>query len=357
MGSPFPPTPCAGTQPTLPGNCACPDPGVVQTGQNVIVSDSNTCPRRLLPVYDGSGNVVSGVVAVIGSGSVAIVQVTNQPEVLYPQLNIAANESFGQLIIASGANGLHYRVNPPGAANLFLQTDGAGAIEFNGPPAATVPDPLTIGTINVDTLLNVPGNITFAGTITGSVAAGTLITLLGLNSSNQIVSGNPATGISKAIFLDEPTGYLGQSFPNLSIANNQLAQIAGSQPYATDAIAIITSAQTIEVTATGTYQVDWIGCFGASTTMGGFTPGLQLIRNSGNSALIAYGMQGAVANFQSAAPAYTGTPVSGTWIGVLNSGDFLQIKAVAPSYSGGIPNVISSPLNLRNVIVTLTKFH
>lgn len=349
--------PCAGTQATLPTQCQCSDPGLVQTGQNVVVTDANLCPRRLTPNYDGSGNVVSGFLVYQGNGNVATVEVTNQPAVSYPVLSLTSGESFGKIVVVSGSTGLHYQVNPPGAANLFLQTDGAGGLEFAAPPTATVPDPLSIGTLNLSTALNASCPVSITGTITATgIAAGSVVNFVGLNSSNQLVTGT-FSGISMSMFSDQ-TGPTDTTYPNAVLLANGNC-IFRAQTYSDDNIAAFgLDTTSIKILETGKYRVDWQGMFGPQTTAGGrFSPSLQLQKNS---APVANGMQGGIvaSTNEGGVIVYESSAVTGVWVGSLNVNDILQLTAIVPSYIGGpAPSVPVYGLNLRTVGVTLTKFH
>lgn len=353
--------PCEGTQAQLPSQCQCPDPGTVALGGNVIVADQNLCPKRLLPLRDGSGNILGALIFIGGAGTPnAAVQASNAPAVLYPPLSPASGQAFGALVIASGATGAHMRVLPPAIADLFLQTDGAGNVEFGPPPVATIPNPLNAVVLNVSGATTLTGLATLNGGIAlAGVPTGTIANLLGFNSAGAVVSStssSPAAAINKALFYED-TSLTAQNFPNRAIAPGSAAVI-GNQIYSADGIAVISSSNTIKITAAGTYQIDWMGCFGSVTT-GGTTGtfGLQLYSPT-NAGIAAVGMQGASAGYQSSPGSiWQGSMVAGSWMGPVNLNDTLQIIATAPSYSGGLPPATPAALQLRNVTVVLTKFH
>jgi hypothetical protein len=354
-------SPCQGTQASLPTPGQCPDPGTVTQGGNVLVADTNFCPKRLLPIRDGSGNIIGAMLSDLGAGTPnSNIQFTNQPGVLYPPLSPVSGQAFGALIISSGANGLHFRVLPPAVADLFLQTDGAGNVEFGPPPVATIPNPLDAVVLNVSGATTLAGLATLNGGIAlAGVPTGTIANLLGFNSAGAVVSStssSPAAAINKALFYED-TSFTAQNFPNRTIAPGGAAVI-GNQLYSADGIAVISASNTIKVTAAGTYQIDWMGCFGAATIGGtAGTFGLQLYSPT-NAGIAAVGMQGATAGYQSSPGSiWQGSTVAGSWMGPVNLDDTLQIIATAPSYSGGLPSATPAALQLRNVTVILTKFH
>lgn len=345
MGAPFSPTPgpCAGTQAQLPSQCQCPDPGVVSTGGNVIVADSNLCPRRLLPQRDGSGNVVSGLVACIGSGQNAGIVMTNQPEVLFPLTAPTAGQSFGDLVLASGSTGAMFRLQAPATAGLFLQTDGTGLTEFGNPPSATVPNPLTTGTINVTTALNVTGTSDLTGAITLGVPSTGMVQLLGLNSSQEIVTTGPVIN-SKAIYGESYPFAPTTSYPNSGIANNANPWIGSGAGTTTDpdGIVSITNTTTLAVVNTGWYEIDWQGCFGLSnfTTTNTYNAILELWLIVGGN-VVNYGTQGAV-GYEGCGPGNQQVQVHGNHLMQMNAGTTiqLQVKALGVDIFGNnIPNI------------------
>jgi hypothetical protein len=319
----------------------------------VIVSDSNTCPRRLLPLRDGSGNVIPGFIIYTGSGQQEQVIVTNQPSVPVPAVVVGSGQSFGALLIATGAAGLFQVVTPPGAANLFLQTDGAGALEFAGPPVVTVPDPLSVNTLNVATALNVAGLTTFTGNIVSAVAAGTIVSLLGIDATNKFVSGAVSL-IDMAWFYETSNGATppgpGNTFPNSGLYNGQNPSVAFPL-YVSGGIASVgTGGTQILINVTGTYRVEWSGAFGTNSG-GTATPGLGLIVN-GN--LVNPGPR----RLQTTGPGnYLTTQVCGTHVAQINAGGYVQLQVINPNPAGFTDTTASgSALNLRDVGVTLTRF-
>lgn len=342
------PQPCAGTQAQLPTQCACADPGVVASGGNVIVADSNLCPRRLLPMRDSNGNVVNGLIVVTGTGQVAAVFQTNQPEVAYPETALAADQSFGELVIASGVTGKHFRVAPPGAADLFLQTDGAGMVMFGAPPTATVPDPLDIHTLNIDTALNVAGAVAINGTIALTIPTGTIANLLGLDGSNNVVSGSVQL-VDKAWFF-EAASRTSTSYPNTSLTNGGVPTI-GFSLFAGNGNAIVNSGTSIKIVNTGSYQIDWTGAFGVPASAGNQFPGLSLVRNG---TIVNPGQRGLFT--QVGAGSGTGNSTSticGSHVAAFNANDVLNLQVVNPT-NGSISG--TPALNLRDVGVIVTRF-
>lgn len=336
------PDSCQGTQAQLPNQCQCSDPGVVATGQDILVADANLCPRRLLPLRDGSGNVLGAFIVYGGTGQQEAAFATQQPSVALPAVATAADQSFGSLVVCTGAAGVFSRITPPGAANLFLQTDGAGAILFGAPPGATIPDPLSIGTLNLATALNLAGGAlaTFAGPITATgLSAGTAVSLLGLNGSNQFIL-SPPVASSKAWFY-ESVSRTSTGYPNQTLGNNSFCVLAGTL-YNADGI--VTLSNNIATIATaGTYQIDWSGLF-APPSNGNYSPGISLVYN-GN--VINPGMRG---GNQSAGSGYPGSvEITGSHVMAVNTNDQFQLKI---TYTGTPP----TQSQLQDVQIIFTKF-
>lgn len=360
--NPMPPrSSCRGTQATLPGQGSCPDPGTVAQGQNLIVSDTNLCPKRLLALRDSSGNVLNAVIAVFGNGQTAVFMPTQQPKVPYPNLIAAQGQSFGQLVLASALDGTHNRLSPPVTPNLVMQTDGAGGLKLDVVPGGggggggggSVPDPLTIGTININTLLNLAagsaatfaGPIALTGVVTATVAAGTVISFLGLNSTNQIVRQQYAP-VLKAWFFESGSRTSG-AYPNLT-AQNTTIPVIGNALYSADGIAVASNTTSVVLTTSGTYEIEWSGAFGLPNASQQ-TPGLALMQN-GN--VINPGQRGLTTipgNMSSAT-------VSGKHIGAFTANDTLQLFVQNPSALGS-PSTSGQSLNLRDVEMFVTKFH
>lgn len=330
--------PCAGTQAPLPQNCQCADPGVVNAGLNVIVNDAYLCPRRLQPMRDGSGNVINGVLAVVGNGMTASVIWTNQPQVAYPQMAPLQSQSFGQIVIASGSTGAAFRLQPPAVPNLVLQTDGLGALEFGPIPPATVPDPLTVGTLTVNTLATV--NQLVVQGITGAIAAGTIVSFLGLNATNQFVTGGIAL-LTMDFFYEQPSR-TSTLFPNNALVNGGACTI-GNHIGTPSGNVNVTNGTTLTIVNAGTYRIDWMGAF-ARPAAGTGTVGLSLsvggnITNPGER-----GLQQSASNYATAL-------VCGSDVEVINANTTIQIIVTgldsAPRTSG---------YNLQDVQVIITKF-
>lgn len=349
-GNPNTPRNCAGTQATLPSQCQCSDPGVVASGQDVIVADSNLCPRRLLPVRDVSGNVVGGFIVYAGTGQQESVISTNQPSVPVPGVAVAAAQSFGSLLLCTGTAGLFQTLNPPATSNLFLQTDGAGGLELAAPPIASVPDPLTIGTINVNTLLNVTGNMDLTGVLNSAVAAGTITRLLGLDVSNNMVSGTVSL-ISKALWYESSPLYSATpSYPNTSLLTGS-PFIAGYINDVDGITAYVSPGTALSVVGNGTYQIDWRGSFVYGNNSSICDLGLTLLING---APANYGVQGAVQQGRSGGNNQATAVVSGSHIQQLNAGTTISLSIRASQLnSSAAPG---TGYNLRGVEIIITKF-
>ena len=348
MSNPFGrPKDCPGTQASLPNQCQCPDPGLVALGQDVLVTDSSLCPRRLIPARDGNGNVINGFLALIGSGLNASVQWVSQPSVVLPPLAVASGQSFGALIISSGPTGTQYVVVPPSALGLYLVTAGAGNLKFAALPAGSVPDPLSIGTLNLTTALNLTGTAAaaFAGAISMTgLPAGTITNPVGLNVTNQLVKGSLST-ISKGWYFEAATR-TGTTYPNTALQTGGSCTI-GNRLYDADGLASITNSTTLTLTVNGTYQIDWSGAFGTSAG-GPNDPGISLVING---SIVNPGMRGLETT---GAANYNTTPVVGRHIYAGNANDTISLQVVCPSLVGSDNS--STALNLRDVELVITKF-
>jgi hypothetical protein len=287
--------------------------------------------------------VINGLLVITGSGQNASVGITNQPSVLYPALVVAAGQSFGALVIASGPGGLHQTITPPMTANLVLQTDGAGNLQFE-PVVTSVPDPLSIGTLNLATALNVNAPATFNGTITSALVAGVISKAIGLDASNKFVTGVLTTN-SKAWYYEAATA-VSTAYPNLGLVNGQYCTI-GNRLYDADGLINIQSGTTLALNLAGAYQIDWTGAFSNPLT-GTAYPGISLVING---TVVNPGQQGLASG--GATLIGNTTLISGTHIYAGAVNDAIQLQVINPT--AGSSSTLTG-LNLRNVAMTITKF-
>lgn len=245
-----------GCSPCQPANsafrAACTDPGTVTLGTYLGVYDNQFCHRRLA--------VASGFVVISQTGSGQQVAATNAPTVPLGTFQGAVGSEFGNLVII-GADGVWRQLLGPVVANQVLLTNALGNFYFGPIPAATVPDPLTITTLNATTVnttdLNVTGLPTFAGLSTGTITQN-----IGLNAANQLIIGTGATtGVQTCMFYETPTSP-GATSPNEAVAPLGLLTIGNllndSVLPAVPGGALISAlnATTLQVVTAGWYDIE-----------------------------------------------------------------------------------------------------
>jgi len=339
--NPCEPSPCAGVSASIPSNCQCPDPGIVLSGLNVVVSDSGNCPRRLQPLRDGSLNVLNGLLVVQQDPSdekTPYVTWTQQPAIPYPALAITANASFGSFVVATGTLGTHYRLTPPSTASLALQTDGAGGLKFAAFPATVIPDPLAIGTLTVNTTLNASGLLNIGNVNGASIPSGTISNALGLNASNVVVKGSPIVQTAKALYYEDTIRDNTQTnFPNFILGANASCYI-GNELSDTAGIAHVKDSFTIQIDQAGSYQIDWSGYFTKPSVS--MSPSVWLFVNG-------------VCKSTGIISLNTTTSSGGTAVGShlmsLNVGDQISLK-IASTAS------LSAACQLKNLQLMLTRY-
>lgn len=248
---------CCGSSPCQPANVVyqstCTDPGSNNTGAHLSILDNSFCARRLL---NGAGFLENRQ-----TGSGWAQQWTTAPTVPLGTFQAVTNTAFGNFVII-GSDGVWKQLLGPATAGLVLTTNGLGQFLAAVPPAATVPDPLTVNTLNTTTL-NVAGVATFNGTeIFNNVPSATITQTIGLNASNQLVIGTAATtGVQTCMFYETPTSP-GATSPNEATAPNALLTIGNllndSVLPAVPGGALITAinATTLQVVTAGWYNLD-----------------------------------------------------------------------------------------------------
>lgn len=239
---------CQPAQSIFQGECQ--DPGTLNPGRFLQVLDYKFCERRLT---NAPGFLVANQ---NGSGNFGI-GFTNVPQVQLNEITAAENTAFGQLIVM----GSDYRwraLNPPASAGLFMQSDASGNIIFGDPPAATVPDPLVVNELTVTTTATVD-DLTTNGTVTlNNIGSGTVVNLLGLDASNEVVLQSLASGIAGCMFYENSTSP-GVSAPNKSKVGGQFLVI-GNRLYDSGANLIsVTTSESATVNVAGKYLLAWVG--------------------------------------------------------------------------------------------------
>lgn len=253
---------------------ACGDPGLETSGRHLAVYDNQFCSRRL------ANPVANGFLTGAPNGFTF----TADPQVLLTDLELSENEGFYG-IVTNTDTGRFRRLVPAAGVDGFMVADGNGGwfIKPASEVGSTVPDPLTLTTLNASNVntsaLTVSGLPTFTGLISGTIA-----TTIGLNGSNQLVKGTSST-ISVAQFY-ESNGLASPATPNFTYPANASANVQiGNEISDPDGIAHVVSQEVIEVDKAGTYSIEWYGQYQGYSINGNvsagtpYNPGLWLTVN------------------------------------------------------------------------------
>lgn len=318
---------CSTTVASVP-TCPYPDPGIASSPRYVATFDYRFQVGRLQSLgvnsfliqrIDGSGNPV--------------IEFSRSPQITPEDYNLALGQKFDNLLASLGSVGFRSLVPSGLSATAYLVANTDGTWALASAPTTTVPDPLTLTTLNAGsvntTSLSATGNgITFSGLSTGTISKE-----IGLNSSNQLVIGN--TAVSGAAQYYESNSLTSVSTPNSTVVVNQPVVI-GNEIYDPNSLAHVQDTQTIVVDVPGQYSVRWGGTFAARGSSL-FKPSLYLAYNSiGNVVSHGYGNNGG----QNTNSAYNS---GGEWLQDLSAGDKLYIIC------GGSPNTAAGNSGLSNV--------
>lgn len=230
--------------------CGCSDPGMVTSGQHLSVLDGQFCEFRL---QNAPGLLTARVT---GSGGFQI-NFSTSPVTSLDSFQTTVNQNFGNFV-AILANGTMNQLLGPATANLVPMTDASGGVAFRALPAATVPDPLTLTTINVTNLT--AGALTLTGTMSAAgLPSGTVVNQLGLDGSGNVVKASNSTSVAIAMFFESPTS-ASTATPNAGVIAGGFLTIGNLLFDSGGNIASVTDAQTIKVLVAGTaYRIDWCG--------------------------------------------------------------------------------------------------
>lgn len=233
----------------------CPDPGTVTRAAHLSVRDAQFCDRRLIP---GTGGYL--IAAQTPNGWQIFF--TTTPSVSLEELQAVAGSVFGNLVVI-GSDGVMRKLVGPAVANQVILTNASGQPYFGPIPTATVPDPLTVGTLTVTglTTLNnvaVSGGMNFTGLGTSAPSF-----LLGLDASGNLVKGDPATtGVQVAQFFESPT-MPSAATPNVNAGAGSNLTIGNlvfdSVGTPGGALFTATNSQVLTCLTAGTYKVEWGG--------------------------------------------------------------------------------------------------
>lgn len=256
-------TPCGAT----PTDNPCVDPGMDATGKHLMVLDSQFCARRL---ENQTGFLYYGQNGLRFSDS---------PHVPLAELSVGEGDSFGSLVICTGSNGVWRRVVPAAGVDGYLKADGAGGVAFSDPDSFSIPDPMTLDTLNVTTLNAEKPTFSGVPTFTG-LNSDTVVSPVGLNAANQLVKGQQQL-LSVAMY-HETENPAGGGTPNWNFPSSRDALVkCNVELYDPDGIAHPVGDMRIVIDKPGDYIIEWYGTFTGyvpSATGGGekFNPGLWL---------------------------------------------------------------------------------
>lgn len=227
----------------------CSDPGTLSPGRFLPVLDYKFCERRL---STGAGFLVSNI---NGSGNAGFTWTTT-PQVQLSDYEAAANTTFGQLVVMGADYRWRALSGAALASGLFLQTNGAGELIFGSPPAATIPDPLVVNDLNVANEITT-NDLTTGGTLTfNNLANGTVVNLLGLDVSNEVVLQAVTAGVAASMFFESPTSP-NAAAPNKTKVSGQYLVI-GNRLFDSGANLIsVTTSEAITVNVAGKYLIAW----------------------------------------------------------------------------------------------------
>lgn len=309
---------CQPAQSIFQGECQ--DPGTQTVGRFLPVLDYKFCHGRLATA---AGFLVGNI---NGSGNAQFTWTTT-PQVELMDYGAAENVAFGKLVVM-GSDFRWRALTPPATLGLFMQTDAMGNLVLGDPPAATVPDPLAINDLSVANEATI-NDLTTNGTVTlNNISSGTVVNLLGLDVSNEVVTQALAAGVAGSMFFESATSP-NVNTPNKTKTTGQYLEI-GNRLFDSGANLIsVTTGQALTVNVAGKYILFWAAQVRASTgvTVGAWLEINGVIVNQGNgrtgSAITAPG------------DAYV-APVSGFEMRSLAANDVLKLQFSA---FGGVSNI------------------
>lgn len=305
----------------------CPDPGTLTTLRHLLGLDQQLCERRLIPAEGG------GFLIARQTPNGWAIGFSTTPTVALEEFLALQGVAFGQVLVQQ-SDSVMRAMNGPAVANLVLGTNAAGQAMWIPIPAATVPDPLTVNDLTVNNLatlnnVNVTGTPVFSGLGTGA-----LVSFLGLDASNNVIQGTPATtGVQVAMFYEQPVSPGNLNGPNtdaisgndLTIGNLLFESVLPVVPGGALLTAI--NSQTLTVLTGGTYVMHW----GGFVSYGGGNRGFPIISLMINGVPVSNGYansnaQGLTVN--------TGVSLSGNFPRRLVVGDTIRLQLGSGSGSG-----------------------
>lgn len=246
---------CSPANTVYEGTCA--DPGSLTTLRHLLGLDQQFCERRLIPAAGG------GYLVARQTPSGWAIGFSTTPTVALEEFLAVQGVAFGQVLVQQSDDVMR-AMNPPVTANLVLGTNAAGQAMWIPIPAATVPDPLTVANLTVTNLATL-NNVTITGTpVLSGLGTSALVSFIGLDASNNVVKGTPATtGTQVAAFFESPTSPAPVPGPNDgATAGNNLTignLLFDSVGTPGGALFTPTNSQTLTCLTAGVYVVDFGG--------------------------------------------------------------------------------------------------
>lgn len=232
----------------------CTDPGTI-SARYLYGLDYQFCPGRL-PSATGLLNSIQN-----GSGNYSLA-FSDTPKLNPETVTAAENITFGNFFVLGSDNRMR-QLEAPNTPSLFLQTNASGEVIFGAAPAATVPDPLNVNDLTVANQATIE-NLEVNGTVeVNNLSAGTAVSLIGLNASNQFITQTLSQGLSISMFFESPTSPGSGTPPNKSKTSGQYLVI-GNRLFDSgqDNIAVSTS-EALTVQDAGNYLIYWQAQFRA----------------------------------------------------------------------------------------------
>lgn len=246
---------CSACQPALTiYQSPCPDPGVTNFGAALPVLDQNFCPRRL------ANPAVNSFLVGYNTPQGYQVLFANSPQVALDAFPVVSGGTIGNLVVEGSDNVLR-QLTLPSVAGLYLSTNASGQLVAGPLPPASVPDPLSVTTLNATTATI--GTLTVTGQISAAnMATGTVANLVGIDAGGNLVKGAPAaTGVQVAMFFESNTSP-SASTPNSGATAGSFLVIGNLLYDSGGAIVTVTTSQILTVQVAGKYVITWDGQVG-----------------------------------------------------------------------------------------------
>jgi hypothetical protein len=254
----------------------CTDPGTLSSLRFLYGLDYKFCGGRLT----NSTGLLNAQVNGSGNYSIAF---SDTPKLDPEVVTAAENVTFGNLFVLGSDNRMR-QLEVPASSGLFMQTNAAGQLVLGAAPAATVPDPLNINDLTVANQATIE-DLEVNGTVEiNNLSSGTAVSVLALNSSNELILQGLAQGLTISMFFESPTSPNAAS-PNSAKTSGSYLVIGNRLFDSGDDNITVTTSESITVQDAGTYLILWNGQFRA----GGGAPAKAGIWLEVNGTIINYG--------------------------------------------------------------------